>query len=142
LEIQSSLFESTQQEGGFVPSYKRIGPRPMPKKEVVILTENVPDIQHKEEVDRLIKATMYRMYIKESVHREYMEISQLLIGASEKFRMTISDVVDGALKSLKEMPTLYANQAIFLSLEEPIYGFAVKKSIANTNVRRPICKKS
>ena len=141
MEIQSSLFESTQQEGGFVPSYKRIGPRPMPKKEVVILTENVPDIQHKEEVDRLIKATMYRMYIKESVHREYMEISQLLIGASEKFRMTISDVVDGALKSLKEMPTLYANQAIFMSLEEPIYGFATKKSIANTNVRRPICRK-
>jgi hypothetical protein len=141
MEIQSSLFESTQQEGGFVPSRKRIGPRPMVLKSMEILTKNVPDIPHKEEVDRLMQATINRMYIPRSEYLEYIEVSKLLITASEKFRMTISNVVDGALELMRKLPNLYSNQAIFMSLEEPIYGFAIKKSIANTVVRRMICRK-
>lgn len=142
MEIQKSLFESAHQTQVPVPIRRKIGPIPMAKISMEILTKNAPEIQHKEEVDRLMKETVNRMFIKEYEYKERIEISKLLIGASEKFRMTISDVVDGALKSLKEMPTLYANQAIFLSLNEPIYGFAAKKSIANNALRRPICKKS
>ena len=142
MEIQRSLFDSLPESVGNIPLRKKIGPSPMGKNSMVILTEKHPEIQHKEEVDLLMKETVNRMYIKESEYKERIEISKLLIGASEKFRMTISDVVREAMKLLKNMPNLYINQAIYMATEEPIYGFATKKSIANNALRRPICKKS
>jgi len=141
MEFQNTLFDYQPESVGPVLSRKRIGPITMAKKPMGILTEKLPEIQYKEEVDRLMKETTNRIYIPRSEYLEHIEISKLLIGASEKFRMTISDVVDGAVNLLKNIPNLYANQAIFMSLNEPIYGFAVKKSIVNTNVRRKICRK-
>ena len=121
MEIQGSLFESAREEQGSVPICKEIGPIPLVQKEVVKILENVPEIQHKEEVDLLMKATRYR-----TRNNEAIAVSKTLVGASKKFRVSVSDVVVGALKTLEEMPNLYAVQAIFMSLNEPIYGFAIK----------------
>lgn len=89
MEIQGSLFESTQMEQGPMPIRKKIGSGPITIKSGGYLPKNGSEVQHAEDIGCI-------------------ETPQTLIGEPKKIRMTISDVANKMMELASSGKLVYS----------------------------------